>query len=197
VHPSCQTLERMNSSTAQRPEAEVLGLYSPRGDVERFEHFVRAHGDGCDPAHYSSETVEMFTRLGRGDDLSPLTEPERDDIEDLIRDSFGNAAYIEVLIRNSDSRFDPADFKQPDPSLREGLGQVAWNETYLSEDGETVAAGYPLPAIPEGPTLRVVFAIHYWKSELPLASSYGELTCPPMQPLPERLWRLVPYEMPD
>lgn len=187
----------MNASTTQRPEVEVFGLYSPPGNVERFEHIVRAHVDGCDPAHYSPETIAMFQRLGRGADLSPLTGPERDDIEDRIRGSLGSAAYVEVLIRNPDSRFDPGDFKQPDPKLSEGLWQVAWNETYLSEDGETVIAGYPLPPIPEGPIIRVVFVIHDWKPELPLASSYGELKCPPMQALPDRLWRLVPYEMPD
>ncbi len=187
----------MNSFIAQHPEAEVLGIYSPRKNAERFEQFVRAHVDSCDPAHYSSETIAMFERLGRGADLSPLSKPERGDIEDSIRNSLGNAAYVEVRIRNPDSVFDPGDFRQPDPNLREGLSQVAWNETYLSEDGEAVVAGYPLPPVPEGSTLRVVFVIHYWKPELPLMSSYGELTCPPMQPLPDRLWRLVTYQMPD
>lgn len=187
----------MNASTTQRPEVEVLGIYSPRGNVDRFEHFVRAHVDGSDPAHYSPETIAMFQRLGRGADLSPLTEPERDDIEDRVRDILESAVYVEVFIRNLDSRFDPGDFKQPDPNLPEGQWQVAWNETYLSEDGEAVIAGYPLPPIPEQRTIRVVFVIHDWKPELPLASSYGELKCPPMQTLPDRLWRLVPYEMPD
>jgi hypothetical protein len=32
---------------------------------------------------------------------------------------------------------------------------------------------------------------------LPLRSSYGELTLPSIQPLPDRLWRLAPYEIPS
>ena len=73
--------------------------------------------------------------------------------------------------------------------------QVAWNEKFLTADGETVIGEYPCKS-PDLQQFRVVFSIHFWNPDLPLRSSYGELALPPIQPLPERLWRLTPYEVP-
>ncbi|HEY4370354.1 MAG TPA: hypothetical protein VGN52_00300 [Burkholderiales bacterium] len=101
------------------------------------------------------------------------------------------------MVSNADGRFDPGDFIQPDPDMPPGQEQVAWNETYLAEDGESVIAGYPLPDIPKQDRYRVVFVIHCWKPQLALESSYGTLACPAIQALPDRLWRLVPYEPVD
>jgi hypothetical protein len=50
---------------------------------------------------------------------------------------------------------------------------------------------------PESDCFRLTFYIHFWKDELGLSSSYGALACPSPQAVPERLWRLAPYEMPD
>lgn len=187
----------MSGTDVRAPEVTVLGLYSPSMSIALYEKFVQAYVDGCDPRNFEEATVVLFKRLGRDAELVPLTEGERSQARDRITHNLGNAAFVEVLIRNADHDFDPADFGQPDSSLDAGHAQVAWNETYLTEDGETVIAGYPMPAVPEGSTLRVVFVIHFWKHGLPLLSSYGQLSCPQMQALPERLWRLAPYEMPD
>jgi hypothetical protein len=95
-----------------------------------------------------------------------------------------------------DEGFDAGNFMQPNPE-RPGSSQVAWNETYLSEDGEAVLSGYPDHIVPALDRFRVVFVIHCWDNKLPLLSSYGSLQCPPIEPLPDRLWRLVPYETVD
>ncbi len=179
------------------PTAKVLGLYSPKANAECYAEFVRKNIADQDPENWSEESIAMFKQFGREAQLAPLTEEDKLRIEDDLDYNLGNAAFVEVLIRNVDDQFDAGHFAQRDPSKPEGMSQVAWNETYLSEDGESLIAGYPLPKVPAGPVLRVVFVIHFWNPELPLCSSYGELVCPAMTPLPERIWRLAPYETLD
>lgn len=102
---------------------------------------------------------------------------------------------IEVLVTDPDAAFNISGFVQPDPLRSENDWQVAWNEKFLTADGETVIGEYPCK-LPDALQYRVVFAIHSWNPDLPLGSSYGDLVLPAMEPLPERLWRLTPYEVP-
>jgi hypothetical protein len=44
---------------------------------------------------------------------------------------------------------------------------------------------------------RVAFFIHAWRHQLGLNSTYGPLTLVPQSPIPERLWRLAPFELVD
>ena len=78
----------------------------------------------------------------------------------------------------------------------ERFWQVAWNEKFLTPDGEKLLELDRKRRLPDAKQYRVVFVIHSWKSGLPLRSSYGELALPSIQPLPERLWQLTPYELP-
>jgi hypothetical protein len=103
---------------------------------------------------------------------------------------------FEVLVSNPGKNFDVSHFDQPDPSQSENFWQVAYNEKFLTPDGEKPIELRIDQKIPDVQQFRVVFAIHFWKPTLPLRSSYGELSLPPVEPLPERLWRLAPYETP-
>ena len=183
-------------TASKSPPLKVIGFYSLRADWTAYARFLREEINSRDPAYLSEESREMFHRFGRGDELQPLTEEDRQALEEELRFLADDVALFEVLVTSPDQAFDMAEFVQPDASRPQDTWQAAWNDTFLTADGETVIGEYPCK-LPDALQYRVVFAIHFWKQGLPLCSSYGELALPSMQPLPERLWRLTPYRWPN
>jgi hypothetical protein len=153
------------------PKLKILGIYRPAADAARCERFIAA-------------------QLASLDGLRPARLAE---IERELRDYLGSVALVEVSVTDPDGRFSVDDFLQTDPSLPNNQSQAAWNEIFLSPDGEAVI-GRKLPIEPR---FRIAFYVHFWNDELGLESSYGRLPCPKPQPMPERLWGLAPYELPD
>lgn len=178
------------------PSIKVVGLYSLSADKEAYSRFIREKIAFHDPANFSEEDKALFRRLGRGDSLHPFTDDDRREWEDHLRHHMDEAAVVEVLVTNPDTRFDVGKFVQPDPASPENFWQVAWNEKFLKPDGETLIELDRTQKLPNASQYRVVFVIHFWLPAQPLRSSYGELVLPAMQPLPGRLWRLAPYEVP-
>ena len=174
---------------------EVLGFYSFSAAADRYMGFIRETIAFHDPANFSEKDKALFRRLGRGDALKPFTDEDRQEWEDHLRDHMTDAAVFEVLVSDPDPAFDVGQFVQPDPSQPKHLWQVAWNEKFLSSDGERVLQ-VEHGKLPDSAPFRVVFVIHFWKPNLPLQSGDGELRLPPIQPMPDRLWRLTPYELP-
>jgi hypothetical protein len=183
-------------TASKSPPLKVIGSYSLSADWTAYSRFLRQEIDSYDPANFPEEHKELFRRLGRGDSLQPFTDEDRREWEEHLRSYMDDTAMFEVLVTSPDGAFNVDEFVQPDPSRPHDAWQVAWNGTFLTPDGETVIGQYPCK-LPDALQYRVVFAIHFWKPDLPLHSSYGELALPPMQPLPERLWRLTPYRPPD
>jgi hypothetical protein len=179
------------------PSLKVVGLYSLSADKEAYSRFIREQVASRDPANFSEEDKALFRRLGRGDSLHPFTDDDRKEWDDHLRHHMDDAAVLEVLVTNPDARFDIGKFIQPDPARPENFWQVAWNEKFLTSDGETLIELDRTQKLPSASQYRVVFVIHFWIPNAPLRSSYGELTLPAQQPLPERLWRLAPYELPS
>jgi hypothetical protein len=125
-----------------------------------------------------------------------LTCEARQQAEGKCREQLQSTVLVEALVRNRDHRFRGGDFCQPLDGIDSGNWQVAWAEAYSSLDGASrLEARWPGP--PEAKDFRVAFFIHYWEDDVPLMSSYGELRCPAVQEMPERLRRLVPYEPVD
>jgi hypothetical protein len=122
-----------------------------------------------------------------------LPDVDRVAAEGEIREQLESVVLIEANVRNRDARFDPGDFIQPRDDFPRDNWQVAWAEAYLSLDGHTLAVKRWSGA-PESGDVRIAFFVHYWDPLRPLLSSYGSVVCPPPQPMPERLERLVPYE---
>jgi hypothetical protein len=176
---------------------KVLGLYSPKACEADYRSFVDHYIAECDPANFDQETKNIFKRFGRDAELIPFDDADRANLREEFEAELGSAAYLEVLVSYPDERFDMIRFVQQDPSAAPGFGQVAWNETYLSEDGSELISGYPSREIPKLSKFRVVFVIHSWQEGQTLYSPYGELAYPEMEPLPERIWRFAPYERVD
>jgi len=178
----------------QSPSLKVIGLYSLSADKEAYSSFIREKIASQDPANFSEDVKEKLRRLGR--DPQPYTDADRQEEEEDLRFHMDEAAVLEVMVSTPDASFDIGAFIQPDPAQSEKFWQVAWNEKFLTPDGETLIDLSRTQKLPEASQYRVIFVIHFWKPNLPLRSSYGELSPPSIQPLPERLWRLTPYELP-
>jgi hypothetical protein len=125
-----------------------------------------------------------------------LTGDARQQAERKCREQLDSTVLIEALVRDRDDRFKTDHFCQPLDGVDRDSWQVAWAEAYLSLDGES-RLEVRWPDVPEAKDFRVAFFIHYWEDDEPLLSSYGELRCPAVQQMPERLRRLVPYEPVD
>lgn len=176
------------------PTIKVLGLYAPMENRPAYEKFLVEYLKIGDPRYMSEDSIALFKRWGRS--VEPATPEQLKEATFYLERALQGAVYVEALVSHPDDRFTPDDFVQPDPEAPH-LSQCGWNETYLTADGETPIAGFPKPDIPQQDCYRVVFVIHAWRPDLPLESSYGPLACPQVQPMPDRLWRLVPYEPVD
>ena len=177
------------------PSLKVIGLYSLSMDREAYSRFIKDQIADKDPANFSEDVKEKLRRLGR--DPQPYTAEDRQQDEEELRSHMDEAAVIEVMVTNPDAHFDVGKFIQPDPTKSENFWQVAWNEKFLTPDGETLIELDRTRKLPAASQYRIVFVIHFWKPNQPLRSSYGELALPSIQPLPDRLWRLTPYELPS
>jgi hypothetical protein len=161
------------------PRITVLGIYLPSADWQRCEKLIAA-----------AVSMESESLGDVADQTALLAE-----FEETLRQNLRETALIEVLVESPDETFDMGGFAQPDPSLPKDNWQVAWNEVFLTADGEHVIAN-DWRDLPKTGCVRAAFYIHFWNSMRGLLSGYGPLTCPAPQAMPERLWRLAPYEMP-
>lgn len=112
--------------------------------------------------------------------------------ENQCRDHFSSVVLIEVFVEEPDKHFSLGDFTQPNPAYPHGTFQAAWDEGLLSPDGEQLLARRMDCVKGQGP-LRFAFYLHYWNPQLPLRWTHGEISCPPPEPMPPRLSRLMPY----
>lgn len=106
---------------------------------------------------------------------------------------FKDLVLIEGFIHNADSKLKLRDFgQQPlfDPNPRSF--QVPCSEALLSVDGATLIQ-QKRGCIHGAGTLRFAFYLHFYDPTRPLMTSYGEILCPPVKPVPVRLSLLVPY----
>ncbi|TMG75769.1 MAG: hypothetical protein E6H75_06725 [Betaproteobacteria bacterium] len=169
---------------AKQPRITIVGVYSPKASRGRLERFIKDHVKG-------TKTAWAEMGLKATDSGKRLTA-----IASELRSALGPAALIEALVENADKRFDPGDFVQQDSAQPEGHWQVAWEEVFLTTDGEKVLFHGPA-GIPKRRSFRIAFYIHFWKHGAPLLSTYGPVQYPQPTPIPERLWRLAPYALVD
>ena len=101
-------------------------------------------------------------------------------------------ALLEVLVDGADDRFSLGHFTQEMESAPEEAWQVPYDEALLSADGLKViarrqecAAGLQFG--------RVAFYLHFFDPAKPLQWTYGEVSCPPVEPVPPEIMTLLPY----
>lgn len=141
----------------------------------------------------SEELLREQTDILYGSNLAG--EPRRQ-AERRCREQLESTVLIEAMVRDRDDRFEAGGFCQPVAGLARDNWQAAWGEAYLSVDGESLLAERGDDP-PDANDFRVAFFLHGWDPAGRLLTSYGELACPSVQEMPERLRRLVPYEPVD
>jgi len=119
-----------------------------------------------------------------------LSEDEREEAKEWIIEEITSAVLIELLATNADGRFTLDDVHQP------GVDQAAWDEVYLSEDGQSVVPTR-FYEVPKSEVIRVGFYLHYFDPAKPLVTGYGTIELPPVQDMPDYLQKLIPYHPVD
>lgn len=125
-----------------------------------------------------------------------LPEDQNVSSRETVLDELNKIVLIEVLIRDRGERFSVDHFLHDPPNEVSIYPQAAWSEVFLTHDGErTVPTEFGKS--PPGTDVRVAFFMHLWEPLRPLNSTYGRVACPRPELMPERLQRVIPYELPD
>jgi hypothetical protein len=141
----------------------------------------------------TDDLVREQTDILHGSDLSGAA---REDAERRCREQLESTVLVEALVEDRDERFYLGDFIQAQDGVSRENWQTAWAEAYLSEDGEALIVERWGDA-PRVQRFRVAFFMHWWNPTTPLITSYGDVSCPGVTRMPDRLQRLVPYEPVD
>lgn len=179
------------------PRVQVIGVYLPNADAVRYEAFVSEQVARQNPINFSAELKAFLERVGRGAEIVALSPEELAERRDYFEQEFSGVAQVEVLVEYPDERFSVGDFKQVNPAMGESHYQVAWNEKFLTLDGLRLLGENRFNELPVESCYRIAFFIHSWNHSLGLAGSYGSLPLPSPSAVPERLWKLAPFELVD
>lgn len=151
--------------TLGRPKVEVLGVY-------RVE---------C--------TVQLLKSAMEYKWPADLPEKKRRVAEARTQREIESAVLIELVVPPPNSDFDFGKISQ------EGSDQAAYDEHYLSDDGQSVISDVSAPQ--DSPWQRAAFYFHFFDENKPLLTAYGSVHCPSPAPMLERLQKLMPYEPVD
>ena len=195
VAVGAQTADQKGAHLA--PSLRVLGVYSPKGNRAEYEAFLNREVANSDPVNFSENVKAFLIQQGRGDELVPLSDEEKREMREETDREFANAVLIEIAVAYPDASFSVDAFVQPNPNLPNSQWQVPWLERFLTADGTALLDNVTHGTLPRESHYRVVFYIHEWKQEHGLNGPYGAVALLPVQPMPERLWRLAPYERVD
>ena len=112
--------------------------------------------------------------------------------DEETKEHFDKLVLIEAVADGIDGELDLVELGQSVMFDDSESFQCAYDEALLSTDGEVLIQRVIGCVNGTGP-LRFAFYLHFYDSEKPLHWSHGEMDCPPIQPVPDRLKRLVPY----
>ena len=113
--------------------------------------------------------------------------------DELTRNHFEKLVLIEAVVSDVNESFDLHALGQTvTVSGFPAHFQCAYDEALLSADGNLLIEREPNCVYGTG-SLRFVFYLHFYDPTRPLHWPYGEVECPHVQPMPERLKALVPY----
>jgi hypothetical protein len=160
------------SSVLIRPQLEVLGVYrlsvTPKLLDQQFESL-----NG-----YAKST------------------PQEGRLRVHCKRQLESVVLIEVIVKNRDDNFQIGDFTQEQEGRPRDGWQAPWGAKILAEGGESLVETR-WNQLPQDKDLRLAFYLHYYQPDKPLLTSYGERNCPPVEAMPARLRRLVPFEPVD
>ncbi|MBK6854811.1 MAG: hypothetical protein IPG93_25370 [Burkholderiales bacterium] len=187
----------MSQDRPMSPTVTVIGVYSPSANKVEYEAFVAREVAARNPINFLDETKAFLARVGRTAEIAALSPDELAEIRADLEADLSQVALVEILVGNPDSSFSIDSFQQPDPDSPKSRWQAAWCEKFLTADGAKVLPERKFGQLPTEKQFRIAFYIHDWKQERGLNGPYGPLQLPPVEPMPQRLWQLAPYEQVD
>ncbi len=110
------------------------------------------------------------------------------------RQRLRSVVVVEMLVMGHDRRMYMGDFGQSASGELGDDDAVAYDEVFLSPDGEARVADF-LDQVTTA-DVRVAFFLHDYRTGLPILTSYGPAEAPMLTPMPPRLRRLVAYRLP-
>lgn len=109
----------------------------------------------------------------------------------VARKHFEKLVLIEAVVEGLGESFDMSRFGQRQADNPRRM-QSGYDEGLLSADGELLIQREENCVQGTGP-LRFAVYLHHYDPERPLLWQGGEVMCPPVQEVPVRLMRLMPY----
>jgi hypothetical protein len=100
---------------------------------------------------------------------------------------YPNVHLVEVTVGAAPGSFDVGSFAQEDPSLPEDSWQTAYNEWYLSPEGEPLEEFDPPDAIRSDEKTRLAFFLHFVDFSRPLETPFNSVELPTPTPASARL----------
>ncbi|MBX3396463.1 MAG: hypothetical protein KF841_13960 [Phycisphaerae bacterium] len=150
---------------------------------------------GIHPLDYSDELFDEAVTRDHGLIALNPNRTAREFADYATRRNLRSIVLVEMLIRGRDRTMYIGDFGQSSTGDLIGPDDpVAYEEVYLSPDGEHRIANY-LDQVP-GNDVRVAFYLHGYRPDRPILTSYGAAEAPPLTAMPSRLRRLAPYRLP-
>lgn len=110
------------------------------------------------------------------------------------RQRLRSIVVVEMLIAGHDRQMYMGDFGQSATGALGDDDAVAYDEVFLSPDGEERVADF-LDQVKTA-DVRVAFFLHDYRAGLPILTSYGPAEAPMLTPMPARLRRLISYRLP-
>lgn len=163
----------------------VIGAYLPRLSPERLASWIQD-----DVADFVKGIRELQS-LGLAQSWSDDELQERAaELPVELADAMNSVALFEVLVDDHTGEFDPYEISEKETT------SVAWEPAYLSEDGNASIAD-DVSELANVTKFRVAFYVHGWPERGELIGPTGPLGSHKFQPVPERLWKLAPYELLD
>ncbi len=129
------------------------------------------------------------------DELRPFYAQQGSSVEQGVLDTYmkrlSPLVLMEVSAHGVDHRFDVGHFTQEMEGAQEESWQVADAEGLLSPFGLKVI--YREQGCADGIGGRIAFYFHYYDPSKPMRWTYGQFSCPPVEPITKPLRGLVPY----
>jgi hypothetical protein len=168
------------------------GSDDPQGGTMNLEPRVTVLG--VHPLNVTAELLEAQIGTTWSADEDP---PERRaDAERRARGQLEGAVLVEIRIDAPPA--DPKFFDRITHDSGDVSPQAPWLETLLTADGSGVLPERVSDTLRAGlASLRIAFYLHYFDAAVPLVTPFGDVRLLPPSPMPERLQRLVPYQIVD
>lgn len=161
-------------------KTRLLGAYLPRLTPERIAQHVEE-----DQLRFVNVGIPDLQRQGFALDWTKEAIEERAaEIAEEKAYCIEHAALFEVEVLHADQYFEPWVFEN------------ASEPVFLDAEGQDIVAE-SVSELDFSQPFRLVFWIHDWTEDSVLGGPEGPVEIERFEPVPERLWKLAPYEIVD